>query len=267
MSAGPAVVLADVALQLGASRILKGIGLEVGSGEVHALVGPNGCGKSCLMKTVLGLMPHTGEVRLHWPGARPGVVAYVPQSIECDRTLPMTVQDFLACMLQARPLYVGIRRDVRERIHEALSRVGMASRSSRRMGDLSGGERQRVLLAQSLLPPAQLVLLDEPMAALDQAGMAVFERLLQDWRRQGATVLWVEHDMMAVRRLADRVTALSQGQRLWTAGPEVLADAGVLLKLFARQHASQADEVPGGDEGASAEVSPNAGGAPVRRAA
>lgn len=248
MSVGPAVVLADVNLQFGASRILRDIGLQIAAGEVHALVGPNGCGKSSLIKTVLGLMPHTGEVRLHWPTAKPGVVAYVPQSIECDRTLPMTVQDFLGCMLQALPLYIGIRREVRERIDEALSRVGMASRASRRMGDLSGGERQRVLLAQSLLPPAQLVLLDEPMAALDQAGMAVFERLLEDWRQQGATVLWVEHDMMAVRRLADRVTALSQGQRLWTAGPEVLADAEVLLRLFARQHASEQGEEPAPDE-------------------
>lgn len=251
-SGGPAVVLDGVGLQLGASTILQDICLQADAARVHALVGPNGCGKSCLLKTILGLMPHTGSVRLHWPDHQPGRVAYVPQAIECDRTLPMTVQDFLACMLQGRPLYFGIRASVARQIETALARVGMAGKIRRRMGELSGGERQRVLLAQSLLPPAQLLLLDEPMAALDQAGMAVFESLLQAWRQKGATVLWVEHDMVAVRRLADRVTALSHGQVQWTEGPEVLASAEVLLRLFARQQAD--DAVTPGSKAAGAEA-------------
>lgn len=231
---GPGVLLRDVQLQLGATRILHDINWEVRPGEVHAIVGPNGCGKSSLIKTVLGMMPHTGTITLHWPGPTPGRLAYVPQAIECDRTLPMTVQDFMACMLQQRPLYLGIRRDVRERMTAALERVGMAHKMMRRMGDLSGGERQRVLLAQSLLPPASIVLLDEPMAALDQAGMAVFEALLTEWQSQGTTVLWVEHDLAAVRKLAHRVTALSRGRMLWTHPPEALGDSSLLLQLFAR---------------------------------
>ncbi|RMX10275.1 metal ABC transporter ATP-binding protein [Vandammella animalimorsus] len=234
-AAGPSVRLQGVGLQLGATRILQGIDWQVQPGQVHALVGPNGCGKSSLIKTVLGLMPHEGSVTLHWPGAAPGVLAYVPQAIECDRTLPMTVQDFMACMLQTRPLYWGIRRSVRERIAAALAQVGMAHKAGRRMGDLSGGERQRVLLAQSLAPPAQLVLLDEPMAALDQAGIAVFESLLAAWRQARATVLWVEHDLGAVRRLADHVTALRQGRLLWSRPPAALHDAEVVLQLFARR--------------------------------
>ena len=113
---GPAVCLRDVRLQLGATPILHGIDWQVRAGEVHALVGANGCGKSSLIKTLLGQMPHRGEVTLHWPGDTPGTLAYVPQAIECDRTLPMTVQDFMACMLQPQPLFWGIRRAVRERI-------------------------------------------------------------------------------------------------------------------------------------------------------
>ena len=244
---GPTVLLSDVSLQLGASRILHDIDLQVRPGEVHALVGGNGCGKSCLVKTVLGLMPHRGSVSLDWPARRPGVLAYVPQAIECDRTLPMMVEDFLACMLQARPLFLGRSAGVRQRIGQALERVGMSGKAGRRMGDLSGGERQRVLLAQSLLPAAQLVLADEPMAALDQAGIGIFESLLADWRQAGTTVLWVEHDLVAVRRLADRVTALGQGRVLWTRPPAVLEQAEVLLQLFARSAPATAGAAAAGE--------------------
>ena len=123
---GPALRLQGVNLQLGATRILQDINWQVNAGEIHALVGPNGCGKSSLMKTVLGMMPHTGQITLHWPLPAPGVLAYVPQAIEADRTLPMTVQDFMGCMLQQqRPLYLGLRRAVRERILQGLERVGV----------------------------------------------------------------------------------------------------------------------------------------------
>lgn len=233
---GPQVRVEGLDLTLGASHILHAIDWSVAAGEIHALIGPNGCGKSTLIKTLLGQMPHTGRIALHWPAEREGVLAYVPQAIECDRTLPMTVLDFLACMVEPRlPVFWGIARDVRTRIMAALDRVGMAERASRRMGDLSGGERQRVLLAQSLLPEADIVLLDEPMAALDQVGMAVFEGLLEHWRTRGVTVIWVEHDIAAVRRLATRVSAIAHGRIQWTDTPEVLADTQRLLQLFTRQ--------------------------------
>ena len=237
---GPALHLQQVALQLGGTRILDAINWHVQPGQVHALIGPNGCGKSSLLKTILGLMPHTGEVQLHWGTKTPGRLAYVPQAIESDRSLPMTVRDFLATMCQRRPLFLGIEKQALAQIHTALAQVGMQDKAKRRMGDLSGGERQRVLLAQSLLPAPDLLLLDEPMAALDAEGVKIFEQLLQHWRTQGCTIVWVEHNLDAVCRLADRVTGLN-GHILFTDTPAILHYANQILRLFSHRCNAHAD--------------------------
>ncbi|MBH3339898.1 metal ABC transporter ATP-binding protein [Pseudomonas mendocina] len=228
---GPSIDFADVSLELGRTRILERISFQVRAGSVHALVGPNGGGKSSLIKTLLGQMPHRGELSLDWPGA-PGVIGYVPQALEFDRGLPMTVDDFMAAMCQVRPAFLGLSRRHAPAIEEALARVGMLDKRKRRMGALSGGERQRVLLAQGLVPAAQLLILDEPMAALDEPGMQVFEKLLVDWRQSGVTVLWVEHDLQAVGRLADRVTGLNR-RVLFDDTPQVALKPDGLLQLFA----------------------------------
>ncbi|WP_350023051.1 metal ABC transporter ATP-binding protein [Pseudomonas protegens] len=206
---GPAIEFDQVSLTLGNTTILDRVTFQVQPGSVHALVGPNGGGKSSLIKTLLGQMPHQGQLRLQWPDA-PGTLGYVPQALEFDRGLPMTVDDFMAAMCQRRPAFLGLSRHYAQAIGEALERVGMQDKRKRRMGALSGGERQRVLLAQGLIPAPQLLVLDEPMSALDETGIQVFERLLHDWRQSGITLLWIEHDLEAVGRLADRVTGLNR---------------------------------------------------------
>ncbi len=166
---GPTLDFSEVSLTLGRTTILYKVTFEVRPGSVHALVGPNGGGKSSLIKTLLGQMPHQGRLSLHWPG-EPGIIGYVPQALEFDRGLPMTVDDFMAAMCQRRPAFLGLSKHYAAAIGEALERVGMQDKRKRRMGALSGGERQRVLLAQGLIPAPQLLVLDEPMSALDEAG-------------------------------------------------------------------------------------------------
>lgn len=227
---GPAIEFDAVQLTLGRTSILDRISFQVRAGSVHALVGPNGGGKSSLIKTLLGQMPHRGELRLHWP-ENSGTIAYVPQALEFDRGLPMTVNDFMAAMCQRRPAFLGLSRRHTPAIEQALARVGMLDKRKRRMGALSGGERQRVLLAQGLVPEAQLVVLDEPMSALDEPGVQVFEQLLRDWRLAGTTVLWIEHDLQAVSRLADRVTGLNR-RVLFDDSPQQVLTPERLLDLF-----------------------------------
>jgi zinc transport system ATP-binding protein len=223
-----------VKLTLGRTIILDDVSFRVSPGSVHALVGPNGGGKSSLIKTLLGQMPHSGRLSLEWsqpPAHAAGVIGYVPQALEFDRGLPMTVDDFMAAMCQRRPAFLGLSRHYATAIGEALERVGMQDKRKRRMGALSGGERQRVLLAQGLIPAPQLLVLDEPMSALDEAGIQVFERLLGEWSRSGVTVLWIEHDLAAVKRLAERVTGLNR-RVLFDAPPVLALTPERLLTLF-----------------------------------
>ncbi|MFY1031536.1 metal ABC transporter ATP-binding protein [Pseudomonas asiatica] len=227
---GPRIEFAGIDLTLGRTRILEQVSFNIAAGNVHAIVGPNGGGKSSLIKTLLGQMPHQGQLTLHWPGERE-VIGYVPQALEFDRGLPMTVDDFMAAMCQHRPAFLGLSRHVQPAIDTALAQVGMLDKRKRRMGALSGGERQRVLLAQGLIPEPQLLVLDEPMSALDEAGIQVFEQLLHGWRQAGTTVLWIEHDLEAVMRLADRVTGLSR-QVLFDAPPAQALTPERLLGLF-----------------------------------
>ena len=227
---GPSVDMRQIGLTLGQTRILHNIDLHVPAGSIHALIGPNGAGKSSLIKTLMGQMPHQGALTLTWP-AQPGVIGYVPQALEFDRTLPMTVNDFMGVMTQRRPAFFGLSPRNTHAIDEALTRVGMHNKRKRRMGALSGGERQRIMLAQALIPAPSLLVLDEPMAALDEAGVAVFEDLLGYWRHNGVTVLWVEHDLDAVRRLADRVTGLNH-RIVFEGEPAKVLSTEQLLVLF-----------------------------------
>jgi len=226
---GPAIVFDRVALTLGRTAILEDVSFRVAPGSVHAVVGPNGGGKSSLIRVLLGQAPHKGRVRLDWPGDGPGVVAYVPQTLDFDPGLPMTVEDFLAVLCQRRPAFLG--PDRRIDYAAALARVGMAGKRGRRFGALSGGERQRVLLAQALIPAPGLLILDEPMTALDEAGADLFAGLLDEVRAAGTTIVWVEHDLAEVRRLAGRVTGLDK-RVLFDGPPAEMLSPGRVMDLF-----------------------------------
>ena len=187
---GPDIEFAGVDLTLGRTRILDQVSFKVAAGSVHALVGPNGGGKSSLVKTLLGQMPHQGELTLTWPGDAQ-VIGYVPQALEFDRGLPMTVDDFMAAMCQRRPAFLGLSRKVAPAIDAALDRVGMLDKRKRRMGALSGGERNRLLLAKLFTRPSNVLILDEPTNDLDVETLELLEELLVSYP---GTLLLISHD-------------------------------------------------------------------------
>ena len=190
--------------------LLADVSLSVGRGSVHLLVGPNGAGKSTLFAAILGRTEFSGSIRFRWRAT--GRIGYLPQSFSVDRTLPLTVGEFLCLPRRRRPVCFGIGRGGRRRAEALLARVGLAGFARRPLGALSGGELQRVLLANAIDPSPELLLLDEPASGLDDTAQRQFEVVLVALARASGTgVLMVSHDLAQVRRLADHVTLLDRG--------------------------------------------------------
>ena len=207
---GPSVHVENLSLRLGVSRILNNMNFSIAAGSIHCFIGPNGGGKTSTLRCLLGQMPHSGSIRFDWKDAN-HTIGYVPQLIELERTLPLTILDFLTLVSQNHPAFTGTRKQVRPAIYEALDRVGLNSKSRYMIGSLSGGERQRLLFAQALLPTPSFLVLDEPMTSLDEGGARQFEALITDLNKEGATVLWINHDLDQVARMAQEITVIERG--------------------------------------------------------
>ncbi len=210
--APPLLELRQLTVARGGETLLSGVDLVVARGDLHVVVGANGAGKSTLLAAILGQIAFAGRIVAHWRAG--GRIGFVPQTFAVDRTLPVTVADFLALTRQRRPVCLGITPEARRRVAALLARVGLDSLAARPLSVLSGGELRRVLLAHALDPLPELLLLDEPASGLDPAAGQWLEQLLVELcRRQGVTVLMVSHDLAQARRLADRVTVLARGVR------------------------------------------------------
>lgn len=225
---GPAIEFDQVGLVLGNTRILDGVSFTVRAGSIHCIVGANGGGKTSLVRALLGQMPHSGSIRIRWNEGR--VIGYVPQALDLDRGLPVTVADFMAMTCQRRPAFLGIARARRPLIEAVLGRVGLAGKMATTLGNLSGGERQRMLFAQALVPEPALLVLDEPAAGLDLDGEGLIEEAIRGFAAGGGTVVWINHDIAQVARVADALTCINRTVLLDGPPREVLAgEAGARL--------------------------------------
>jgi zinc transport system ATP-binding protein len=203
--------------------LLDGVSLAVRPRTIHVVVGPNGAGKSTLLLALLGQIAFSGRVVAHWRAG--GRIGFVPQAFAVDRTLPVTVADFLALARQRRPVCLGVEPAARRRIAALLAHVGLAGMERRPLAVLSGGELRRVLLANAIDPLPELLVLDEPGSGLDEAAVERLGGIVLELKRsRGLSVLMVSHDLPQVRRLADRVTVLNR--RVLFDGPPEQALAG-----------------------------------------
>ena len=202
----PLIEISGLTLRPAREPLVSNFSLSIERGTVHALVGPNGAGKTTLLSAILGLVPFEGRIVARWTGK--GRIAYVPQQFHVDRTLPLTVADFLALTRQRRPVCLGVAAETRKRIVRLLNHVGLNGFEDRAMSVLSGGELRRVLLANALDPLPELLILDEPATGLDEKSNRWLEDTLQSLKSE-LTVLMVSHDSDQVRRIADHVTVLA----------------------------------------------------------
>ncbi len=198
---GLPVTVSGLGKSFGARSVLQGIDLDLAPGSFVALVGRSGSGKSTLLRLIAGLeRPDAGAVDM--AGATPGALRIMFQD---GRLLPWKrVIDNVA---------LGLPGDARSQAAAALESVGLSDRAGDWPRVLSGGQRQRVALARALASQPRLLLLDEPLGALDALTRLEMQRLIEGlWRRAGFTALLVTHDVTEAALLADRILLIEDGR-------------------------------------------------------
>jgi iron complex transport system ATP-binding protein len=214
----------DIRVQLGGRWVVDGVGLDAARGRVNAIVGPNGSGKTSLLRALAGLLPYQGRVLAEGtdlqplsPAERAQRIAYLPQTSALQARL--TVREVVALGLYAGRLgWFRARARDAQRIELALERAGIRELGEQTYPKLSGGQQRLVLIARALATGARTLLLDEPTASLDvRHGLELFE-LLASLAREGYCVIVVLHDLDDVQRHAEWAVLLDGG-RLRAAGP------------------------------------------------
>ncbi len=248
-AAGPgdrlAVGFDDAAVRLGGRTVWSDVNVAVKSGEFVAILGPNGVGKSTLVKVALGLLPLSkgrASVLGRPPGQSGRHIGYLPQRRSFDTSLRVRGVDVVRLGSDGErwgsPLpwparLSPRRRSVTARIDEVIELVGATSFAHRPIGQVSGGEQQRLLIAQALVRRPQLLILDEPLDSLDLTNQASVAALVSKvCREQGVTVLLVAHDVNPILPYLDRVVYIAKGGAVSGTPAEVITSP-ILSALYA----------------------------------
>ncbi len=213
------VEVSGLTVKAGNHTALSGVDFAISAGEIVTIIGPNGSGKTSLLRVIIGaLKPVSGKVqRLENLS-----IGYVPQKLHIDPTLPLTAARFLG-LPKRRP---------KAELAAALAQAGVSGIENRPLQGLSGGQFQRVLLARALLEKPDLLILDEPTTGLDQPGSAAFYQQIAAVRRDlGCAILMVSHELHVVMSASDRVICLN-GHVCCHGTPEVVASAPEYRELF-----------------------------------
>ncbi len=205
----PLITCRQVQVSLGNRSVLEDVNLSIVSGHIHALVGPNGGGKTTLLRVLLGLVkPQQGQV--HWTAPLgneshlPFPIGFVSQRSSADFRFPVTVRDVVSMVRRGRR---ATARD-RELVDQCLSRVRMLELANRPIGELSGGQQQRVLIARALALESPVLMMDEPSTGMDRASQEELLNLMRELKEQGTAIVFSTHhpgDALAVVDFGFRV--------------------------------------------------------------
>ena len=198
---------------------LKNVSFQIDAGEIVTIVGPNGSGKTSLLKAIIGaVVPQEGNVDVK-SGLK---IGYVPQRLNLDPTLPISVGRFMKLSENVS----------KKECQRALEQAGVAAIMAKQMSELSGGQLQRVLLAKALLGSPEMLLLDEATQGLDQPGAAEFYKQIEKLREEtGCAILMISHDLHVVMSASDRVICLN-GHICCSGTPQAVAATPEYKELF-----------------------------------
>jgi zinc transport system ATP-binding protein len=208
-----AIELIDVNLSIGNTSILENVNLAVEENDFIGIIGPNGGGKTSLLKIILGLLPPTsgkalvfGKLASHNSSS----VGYVPQQSEFTKDFPISVWDVVMMgRVGGKKIFSRISKDDKMIVDEAIEMVNMSEFKSKTIGHLSGGQKQRVLIARALSVKPKILLLDEPTASVDtKTGQNVYELLNE--LNNNTTIILVSHDMSAISRYVRKIACLNK---------------------------------------------------------
>ena len=208
--------------------VVRGVSFAAGPGDVLAVVGHNGCGKSTLIKTLLGTLPPiAGGIR--WSAGRPKAIAYLGQRTEFDTRFPVRVRDLAEMGIWGRLGFSGrVDAATRARIAEALQQAGIEEIADMPIHALSAGQLQRALFARTIVQDAPVILLDEPFTAIDQTTEADLLTLIDGWAAEGRTIILVLHDLSAVLQHCTAALLLGRGEALFGSPQDTLTPANLI---------------------------------------
>ena len=235
----PAVRFERVTLSYGERSIWSDLSLDIAPGTLVAILGPNGSGKTSLLRAILGLVtPSAGRIEVlgHAPHRGDPGIGYVPQHSSFDPDLPFRGRDLVRLGLDGHRWGIGLPdAAARGRVDHVVASVDAESYADAPIGRLSGGEQQRLRIAQALVADPQILLCDEPLANLDLRYQQTITALISAWReRTRGTVLFVTHDVNPVLGLVDQVLFVVSGR--WAAGtPDEVLTSERMSELY-RSH-------------------------------
>jgi len=222
----PVIEVNDLWFSFNGNPVLEDVNLTIHPRDFLAVIGPNGGGKTTLLKLILGLLePDRGAVRVfgHSPREAAGSIGYVPQEIDINKGFPISVRDVvLMGRMRGGGGWRRFSRSDKIVARQALERVEMWEYRKRRIGELSGGQRQRVFMARALVGEPKMLFLDEPTASVDQKGQTDFYALLKELN-ENVTVVVVSHDLMVLSSYIKSVACVSQ-QVFFHDAPEITKD-------------------------------------------
>lgn len=227
----------NFSVTLGELTVFENVNLHIHCGELTAVIGANGAGKSTFLRAVLGEIPHSGKlsfVDAKGKKAKNQVIGYVPQQLIFDKNAPMSVLDLFAAAYTDFPVWFFTKNNIKERAKKALKRAQAEHLINRRLGALSGGELQRALLALSLDPLPNLLLLDEPVSGVDYEGRELFYETVTKLREtEDIAIILVSHDLEMLSKYADKVALLNRGLKV-VGTPEIVFASEEFKNVFGK---------------------------------
>lgn len=211
--------------------LFSDLSFQIEKGEFVMLIGPNGSGKTSLIKTILGLYEaDTGHVHIYEES-----IGYVPQHLNKDEYSPMTVQELFSLKIKGANFWWGLKSN-EQAIKEVLARANVEYVYGRQVRHLSGGEFQRVMIAYALIGNPGLLILDEPISGIDIHGaLAFFDLLEKINKEQGVTIIMISHDLDVVYKYATKVLCLNK-KLLCQGVPSDVLTKEAIEKTFSVKH-------------------------------